>query len=296
MLRLNYEKKDLGFSFALAVAVMAVASVVLSLIFGETSGWRFWLMQALYTLCIGGSAILYAVISKTNPIAAAKLNKVPPIAHIGWGCLVTACLIFAMMPVNSMLMDAIEATGLKRPSVSLENDVAGLVIVAGILPALCEELVFRGTVAQSLAANRNKWATLAICGGLFAIYHANPAQTVHQFVLGGFLALLALRSGSLWTSVAVHMFNNLFVIALSYTPLGADEFWSVKSNTGAVLGIMFAGIAACVLCIWGYVKTTKSVWHTNEQQGSSPQEKSSYAVLFVAAGVCLALWIAALFV
>ena len=92
------------------------------------------------------------------------------------------------------------------------------------------------------------------------------------------------------------MFNNLFVSALSYTPLGADEFWSVKSNTGAVLGIMFAGIAACVLCIWGYVKTTKSVWHTNEQQGSSPQEKSSYAVLFVAAGVCLALWIAALFV
>lgn len=305
MLRLNYEKKDLGFSFALAVAVMTVASLVLSLVFGNASGWKFWLMQALYTLLIGGSAFLYAVVSKTSPIAATKLNKIPRVAHIGWGCLATACLIFAMMPINSMLMDAIEATGLKRPTVSLENDLAGLIIVAGILPALCEEIVFRGTVAQSLANNRNKWATLAISGGLFAVYHANPAQTVHQFVLGGLLTLLVLRSGSLWTSVAVHMFNNLFVIALNYTPLGEDAFWSVRENTLTVLCIMFAGIIAFALCVWGYLKTTKSVWRvesqtsdgtTSDRPSTAEQQKTSLVVLICSVCICLVMWVTALVV
>lgn len=302
MFRLNYEKKDLGFSFALAVAVMTVASLVLSLIFGNASGWKFWLMQALYTLFIGGSAFLYAALTKTNVLSATKLNKTPSFAHVGWGCLATACLIFAMMPLNSMLMDAIEATGLKRPSVTLENDLAGLIAVAAILPAFCEELVFRGTIAQSLANNSNKLATLAICGGLFAVYHGNPAQTVHQFVLGGLLTLLALRSGSLWVSVVVHMFNNLLVIGLNYTPLGEDAFWSVKTNTGPVLGIMFGALAAFALCIWGYVKTTESAWSIQLQPADdvsakqTEQQRTSYVVLAVAVCVCVALWVSALFI
>lgn len=295
MLRLRYDKKDVGYTYGVAVAMMVVASLVLSLVFGsEAQGWMFWLMQALYTLCIGASVFIYDAIAKIHPIKASHLNVKPRFAHLGWGILATACLIFAMMPVNSMFLDAIEAMGLKRPSVDLPSDLAGLIIVAAVLPAFCEEVVFRGAVAYSAGNMRNKLAALALSGALFALFHANPAQTLHQFVLGALLSLLALRSGSLWTSVIVHLFNNLLVVALNYTVLGTDEFWSVRTNTGAVLCIMFAGMIAFALAVLGYLKTTKSVWTTEETQEQTPA--SSLVALAGAAGVCLVLWVSSLFV
>ena len=143
MSRLNYEKKDLGLSYAMAVVTMVVASLVLGLIFGgQATGWKFWLMQALYTLLIGGSAFLYACVSKTKVFVATKLKVVPRYAHVLWGALAVTFLIACMMPINTALLDGIEALGLKRPSVELENNLAGLLIVACVIPAFTEEVVF----------------------------------------------------------------------------------------------------------------------------------------------------------
>lgn len=299
MHRLNYEKKDLGYSFGIAVAVMVTASLALSLIFGENAvGWKFWLEQALYTLCLGGSAFLYAAFVKTNPIAASKLNVKPRLAHMGWGILAIGCLIFGMMPLNCMFLDAIEAIGLNRPKSPFDDpanaSVAGLLLVATLLPAFCEEFIFRGVVAQSAAGMKSKLATLAVSGALFSLFHANPAQTLHQFVLGAFITLLVLRSGSLWTGIAAHLFNNAFVVALNYTELGKEEFWRVSTNTGTVLPIMFAGLIGFALCVFGYLKTTRSVWTvTNDGQKT---DSASVIVLVASAAVCLVLWVSALFV
>ena len=309
MSRLNYEKKDLGPSFAIAVATLVVASLILGLIFGDNAtGWKFWLMQALFTLLIGGSACLYAVVTKTNVFTATKLNVKPGYAHILWGALAVTFLIACMTPINNVLLDGIEALGLHRPSVDLENNLAGLLIVACLLPAICEELVFRGTVAQSLHESNNKLSALAINGALFALFHANPAQTIHQFVLGAFLTLLVYRSGSLWTGVIVHLYNNVLVVALSYTPIGADEFWSFSSNTGIVVACLLLGIVGFGLSIFGYIKTTKSSWGCNGNNDGETVEQisemsknvektnpTSLIMLIVAIVICVALWITSLF-
>ena len=320
MYRLNYEKKDLGPSFAIAVAMLVVASLVLGLIFGNSAtGWKFWLMQALFTLLIGGSACLYAVITKTNVIVATKLNVKPRYAHVLWGALAVTFLIACMTPINNALLDGIEALGLRRPSVELENNIAGLLIVACVLPAICEELVFRGTVAMSLANTRNKLGALAISGALFALFHANPAQTVHQFVLGAFLTLLVLRSGSLWTSVIVHLFNNVLVVVLSYTAVGAEEFWSFSQNTAVVVTCLCVGVIGFGLSVFGYVKTTQSVWLRSDVssdarsdgaqvEDASDEEKitpsasknsanhnlMSLIMLIAAVVICVMLWVATL--
>lgn len=316
MRRLNYERKDLGFSFALTTFVMIAAALLLGFIFGaETGGWKFWTMQALYTALIGASAILYAVLFKTNFASATRLNVKPRVAHALWGCGAVVFLVVCMSQINNLFLDLIELTGLTRPSVELEDNLAGLIICACILPAFAEEVVFRGTVAQSLYESKNKLGALAISGALFAVFHANPAQTLHQFVLGAFLTLLVFRSGSLWTSVIVHLFNNAFVVAMSYTPLGADEFWNLKTNTKVALPLLIVGIVGFALCVFGYIKTTKSCWGKREavaeersENDEAPQEeqsqkpilsdyrKSSDATLYVALFVCLVLWLAQLFV
>ncbi|MCH5159861.1 MAG: CPBP family intramembrane metalloprotease [Clostridiales bacterium] len=318
MRRLSYDKKDLGYSFALTTLVMVVAALVLQFFIGAAaSGWKFWLMQALYTLLIGSSAFLYAAISKTNVFVATRLDRHPILSHVLWGCGAAVFLVLCMSQINNLFLDLIESLGLKRPSVELDNNFAGLIICACILPAFAEEIVFRGTLAQSLYNHKSKVAALAISGALFSLFHANPAQTLHQFVLGVFLTLLVFRSGSLWTSIIVHFFSNAFVVLLAYTPLGDDEFWNLQTNVFA-LPLMIIGIAGFVVCVLFYVLTTKSNWQKPvvdtvdtpaesdgdaevtsdeepiEAESATANRKLSNTPLWVGIFVCAVLWIAQL--
>lgn len=295
MLREKYAKNDVGVSFAVVVLAAIAVSLVVAIaaqIFGmDVNNATFnTVANAINTLVIGGSAFVYAAISKTKVVAATKMNVKPPIAHVGWGCLATLFLITFMTPLNNWIANGIEALGLPRPSVDFEMDVVSMIIVVAILPAFCEEIIFRGTIAASLEGSKNKLASLAIVGGLFSIFHMNPAQTIHQFALGAFLALLLYRSGSIWTTVIVHFFNNIFVIALSVI---FGEKIDIFFDKNAVW-LFCVGLIAFAGCVVGYMFTTKSKWQIDEEQ--TKIKSGSLAMMLVAVGVCLFMWIMTLLV
>ena len=189
------------------------------------------------------------------------------------------------LPGRGVFIDAIrvaiEAAGLPRPSVDLPMQIFPLILVGSLLPAVTEEAVFRGTVAQGLAGG-GVWKASLISGALFALFHMNPAQTVHQFLFGALLAALALRSGSTWTASIVHLFNNLTAVALSFVPIPDDLYAKM------LLPAFFVGAAGAALCFFGYVKTTRSRQYEKEETLLS----SNALVLFVVALlVCAALWV-----
>lgn len=294
MLRNRYNKNDLGVSFAvvtLAVIAVSIIAAIVSQIFHIALDNNVFVIavNAINTLVIGSTAFIYAKITRTNVVSATKMKVKPPLSHIGWGCAATLCLITFMTPLNGWIADGIEALGLPRPSVDINMDIVSMVIVAAVLPAFCEEIIFRGTIAQSLEGNKNKLASLAAVGGLFAIFHMNPAQTVHQFVLGAFLALLMYRSGSLWTSVIVHFFNNIVVIALSAI-FGEKLDLFFEQNA---IWLFFAGLIGFAGCVAGYMFTTKSKWETDAEQ--TKISGGSIVMLSVALAVCAANWLMTLF-
>lgn len=294
--RICYERNDLGLSFAtvtLATVLYGLAASVVAQIFRlQEQYWWTIVQYALNTLVIGASALAYAALTKADFVKATTLNKKPLLAHVGWGVLATAFLIVMMVPLNEWIMQGIVKLGLKKPSVDIELDIYSMIIVVCILPAFTEEIVFRGTVAQSLAQSKNKLASLTVVGGLFALFHMNPAQTVHQFVLGAFMALLVFRSGSVWTSVIVHLFNNLTVVILDL--VGADAFFEANA-----IWLFFVGLLGFAGAVVGYLFTTKSKWGKDCADGNEGQAQSTVAsnvCLGVAAGICGVLWILTLLV
>ena len=292
--RALYNKNDLGKSFGLAVAVMLVGQVVLGLIFapfvqedGTLPTVAFWLMQALYTIAIGLVAFLYATITKTDFFAATTLNRAPKISHVGWGCLATVFLISLMLPLNELFIRLIVAMGLPEPAVNLPLQIVPLILVSCVLAAVTEEILFRGTISRTVADNKNKLAALAICGALFALFHTNPAQTLHQFVLGAFLALLALRSGSVWTTILVHFFNNLVAVILTFTVQNDAifvDYWYVFVPVGLL------GFAASV---FGYLKTTSDNW-TPVDESEVAMDGNSKIFLIISVVACAILWLCSL--
>ena len=304
MLRQKFNKNDIGACFGIAVLATVIVSLVASLVAqifnidlqdGEsTATYAFNIIAtAVNTLCIGASVFIYSAPNKVNAVTATKMKTKPPVAHIGWGCLATLCLITFMIPLNGWISKLIVAMGLPEPAVSLDMDIISMIICAAVLPAFCEEVIFRGAVAGSLEGNKNKLASLAVAGGLFALFHMNPAQTVHQFALGAMLALLFFRSGSLWTTVIVHFFNNIFVIALSAIFGEKIDVFFEKN----AIWLFFVGLVCFAGCIAGYLFTTKSKWQAEQTDEEEPKySKGCLILLFSSAGVCLLMWIITLFV
>ena len=297
MLKDKFNKNDLGLNFAMAVFATLVVSLLVSIvaqIFSiSTDSTALQLTStAVNTLAIGAMAFVCAAISKTKFVSATKMNVAPPIAHIGWGILATLFLITFMIPLNGWIAELIVKMGLPYPDVDIDMPLAWMIILAAVLPAFCEEIVFRGAIAGSLEKNKNKLASLAIAGALFSVFHMNPAQTVHQFALGAFLALLYFRSGSLWTTVIVHFFNNIAVIAL-------DAIFGDKINVffaNNAIWLFFVGLICFAGCVAGYLFTTKSKWETYADGEEPKYNRNCLILLFVGTGICLATWIAVLFV
>ena len=300
-----YTKKDGYSSFAFAILTFLIVQVALSLMLTpedqQNGTFIFWLCNGLLSISIGLIAFSYAKLNKKDFFAATTANKKPPISHVLWGCLAVAGLIHFMTPINNWLCDFIEHIGLSRPSVDLPLQVVPLIIVACIFPAITEEFLFRGTVGMGFVNGATKkWKGIVASGAVFALFHLNPAQTIHQFVLGCFLMTLTYRSGSIWTACIAHFFNNFVVVLLSV--LVPDSFYIDNDVIICIVGGVVFGLA-----VFGYFATTKCKGtmsvesqkcqeYLNDVYGKSKNGGGETAGFVVAVVVCVLIWTLMLFV
>lgn len=85
---------------------------------------------------------------------------------------------------------------------------ANLTIIA-ILPALGEELVFRGVIQNQLMRRiSNPWVVILLSAAIFSLAHFQLAGFIPRMLLGIFLGWLYWRTNNLWVSVLAHFFNN----------------------------------------------------------------------------------------
>lgn len=125
-----------------------------------------------------------------------------------------------------------------------------LVLVAAVLPAIFEELMFRGIVLQSLRRFGDLFA-LAVSSLLFALLHGNLVQLPNALLTGMVLGYIVLRTGTLRASVLCHFVNNLFPILLQtlgpYLPDALFNLLFLGLNLVYILlglgGVLYLGTA-----------------------------------------------------
>jgi len=124
---------------------------------------------------------------------------------------------------------------LLRPPTGLRPLWQDLLCFAAV-PALCEEILFRGAILSSLGAPllpdpalRAKPAPtlkaalrpIFLCALLFGIFHLSRYKLVPTMLLGIGFGAAAVLSGSLWPAIAMHFTNNALVVLL--VRAGFDE-------------------------------------------------------------------------
>lgn len=110
--------------------------------------------------------------------------------------------------------------------VSSSTFLISLICVA-VLPAIFEELSFRGAFFQEYKDAYGIWAGAILSGLLFGLYHMNMRQFIYAFICGVFFALLIEATDSIASSILLHFILNTIscvaIFAVAQIPESTQE-------------------------------------------------------------------------
>lgn len=120
--------------------------------------------------------------------------------------------------VSTLLTSAFQLIGLEPSGPSIPDaDTLGLLLLTivstAVVPAVCEEVLFRGVIMQSLRRFGDLFA-LFTSALLFALLHRNFVQLPNALITGTVLGFLMLQTGSLHVVIVCHLVNNLIPVVL----------------------------------------------------------------------------------
>ncbi|MBK6275356.1 MAG: CPBP family intramembrane metalloprotease [Saprospirales bacterium] len=89
-------------------------------------------------------------------------------------------------------------------------------ITIAILPAICEEWIFRGTLQKFFAEKMNIHLAIFFASVVFSLIHFEFSGFLPRIILGMLLGYVFYISGSLWASIFLHAVNNGAQVILMY--------------------------------------------------------------------------------
>lgn len=159
-----------------------------------------------------------------------------------------------------------EVTALMLSQTGAGNLIFNL-LIAALLPAICEEVFFRGTLQQLLQrVTGNIHAGVAIGATIFSLLHGDLFAFVPRFAMGLLLGYLFYYSGSLVVAILAHLFNNATIVIATYLhqtgTLAIDPTEPLNMPIIIVLCCLLASLA--LFSIY-FVASKKTTQNTNKQ-------------------------------
>lgn len=121
-------------------------------------------------------------------------------------------------------------------------------LVIAVIPAIGEELLFRGVLQKLFQAWSGKHAGIVITAILFSAIHLEFSGLLPRIFLGLFLGYLFYWTNNLWFPIIVHFLNNAFIVVAwqFYAPgdidineIGAPQLWAASAGTLLFAGFMY---------------------------------------------------------
>jgi sodium transport system permease protein len=100
----------------------------------------------------------------------------------------------------------------------LEQPILLLVLVIALMPAVGEELLFRGFLFGTLRDKVKPMTAMLIVSAIFGIYHMSLIKFITTAILGFLLVWVVYQTGSIFCSILIHFCNNLLSVFIMKYP------------------------------------------------------------------------------
>lgn len=173
---------------------------------------------------------LYAYLSHPRPLTYLKLNQGISGLYLLLGILAMVVTIPAVsfmeqwgefIPMSKELKAMDDRYTLVARSILSTSDAFQFivsVVTICILPAIIEELFFRGCLQTTLVRSlpKSPFTAILITAIIFSALHGQLSGFVPRIFLGMILGLAFHYSGNLWLSIGMHFLNNFLSVTLMF--------------------------------------------------------------------------------
>ena len=285
-------KKVILFIFLLIFCTVTLTS--LSMLISHVAGWNPNSIEDLKVkqlMCSSGMFILgpalFVYLTKKEPADYCLLKLVDP--RIIFLSILAICTVYPFISVTASwnegmhLPEALQ--GVERwmkeseellkdttlqmlESSSIPQLIFNLIVIA-LIPAIGEELTFRGVIQQSLAKHlKNEHVAVWLAATLFSAIHLQFFGFFPRLLLGVLLGYIFLYGKSLIASIFCHFMNNAIIIIYAYV---SDPKTALDSESS--LNMTHGTIAASVLLLVVTFFILSWINHINNKAESKKSEK-----------------------
>ena len=124
-------------------------------------------------------------------------------------------------------------------------------VVAALLPGICEEMLFRGFFYRAFSTMRRPKYAVPVVGILFGVFHLSLYRLMPTALLGIMLTYLIYRTGNILFPMAIHALNNAVSVVAGALPteeLSEESVAAASQVTGeGVLIYLVFGIVGSIL-------------------------------------------------
>ncbi|MCA9194535.1 MAG: CPBP family intramembrane metalloprotease [Planctomycetales bacterium] len=247
-LLLHHLWRDREDTASTASALLAGAIILVSIFFAQlaagsfVSGWSgiassTFIVQVLLILT---PCLLMSVYLTRSPRRALRIHRVQfshVIAALGLGVAVHptySALGYAIQQLYEIGPETQQLLAKFQHMVGSQPLWAVLMILAA-LPALCEELAFRGFIFGGLLRSGGALRAIVVTSLLFGFAHPVLQQSIAAALMGLFLGLIAWRTGGVICTIVVHLINNTLSVSMAWMAMNHFEppaalSWAVYSQ------------------------------------------------------------------
>ncbi len=135
-----------------------------------------------------------------------------------------------------------------------------VVLVVAFVPAIVEELLFRGLIQKSLEKAVPGIQAAVLAGTIFGLYHFNPFAMIPLVGLGCYFGFLRYRSDSIIIAMTAQFLTNALAAIAVYFQMESDMIIGAKEtadrNIGAVLVQLVLYLMLFLMAFLGYLRST----------------------------------------
>lgn len=272
-------QKDLSFVGALSLAVTLVhqfassAIIAVLMMFGVISAEKLQdptfglgntgymiLTIAVYVfqLLLPALAVALCFKKKYFPLSPAK----PVSFGVGYfGIIGGIGFCMSANIVNSYILAFFDSLGFTIPEppqtvAQTPTSLALNLFAMAVLPALLEEMIWRGYILRSLRPYGNAFAVV-VSSVLFSVMHGNLRQIPFAFIVGLALGYLYVATNNIWISVAVHFANNAISVLMEYFSFSISDSFDGVFATLIIYGFSLIGVVSMIVLFAGFGKQLK---------------------------------------
>ncbi|MBQ8292060.1 MAG: CPBP family intramembrane metalloprotease [Clostridia bacterium] len=284
--------KASGIAFSVATVLPSLFSFVFIIVLTALplsqeeltqADWYLYVSYLLPQAAFALTTFLYLRYMGISVVDALKQQKCKPKYFLL--ALLMQIGLLSLSQANTLFLEFLKRFGYKDAGIQLPSmdgfGFVGVLIMVALVPAVFEEVLFRGVLLNGLKKTFSEPTAILLCGAFFALYHQNPAQTVYQFCCGVAFAFVAIRSGSILPTILSHFFNNALILILA--KLGVESFSPLYT------WVIAGGAAACLIVALLWLLLFDKKGERQEPQGG--EVKKFFLTSAVGLGICLLVWI-----